>query len=63
MNYKLQFAELLPYWDVLLQGLIFTIVLTVVSTVAGIARRHRRRLGAAPSGRCGSAASLPSMSS
>ena len=37
MNYKLQFAELLPYWNVLLQGLIFTIVLTVVSTVAGIA--------------------------
>jgi polar amino acid transport system permease protein len=37
MTYKLQFAELLPYWDVLLHGLIFTIVLTVVSTVAGIA--------------------------
>src|SRR3954453_15333632 len=37
MNYKLQFAELLPYWNVLLQGLVFTIVLTVVSTVAGIA--------------------------
>ena len=37
MSYKLQFAELLPYWNVLLQGLIFTIVLTVVSTVAGIA--------------------------
>ena len=37
MIYKLQFAELLPYWNVLLQGLIFTIVLTVVSTVAGIA--------------------------
>lgn len=37
MTYKLQFAELLPYWDVLLQGLIFTIVLTFVSTVTGIA--------------------------
>jgi polar amino acid transport system permease protein len=37
MTYKLQFAELLPYWDILLHGLIFTIVLTVVSTVAGIA--------------------------
>lgn len=37
MTYKLQFAELLPYWDVLLQGLIFTIVLTVVSTIAGVA--------------------------
>lgn len=37
MTYKLQFAELLPYWDVLLQGLIFTIVLTLVSTVTGIA--------------------------
>ncbi|HQR90604.1 MAG TPA: ABC transporter permease subunit, partial [Caulobacter sp.] len=37
MLYKLQFAELLPYWDVLLQGLVFTIVLTIVSTAAGIA--------------------------
>ena len=37
MSYKLQFAELLPYWNVLLQGLIFTIVLTIVSTVVGIA--------------------------
>src|SRR5665647_3900468 len=37
MLYKLQFAELLPYWDVLLQGLVFTIVLTLVSTVTGIA--------------------------
>jgi polar amino acid transport system permease protein len=37
MIYKLQFAELLPYWGVLLQGLVFTIILTVVSTVAGIA--------------------------
>jgi len=26
VTYKLQFAELLPYWNVLLQGLIFTIV-------------------------------------
>jgi polar amino acid transport system permease protein len=37
MIYKLQFADLLPYWSVLLQGLAFTIVLTAVSTVAGIA--------------------------
>ncbi len=37
MTYKLQFSELLPYWDLLLSGLIFTIVLTLVSTVAGIA--------------------------
>jgi polar amino acid transport system permease protein len=37
MTYKLQFADLLPYWDILLHGLIFTIVLTVVSTVAGVA--------------------------
>jgi polar amino acid transport system permease protein len=36
MTYKLQFAELLPYWDVLLQGLLFTIVLTMLSTVVGI---------------------------
>jgi polar amino acid transport system permease protein len=37
MLYKLQFGDLLPYWGVLLHGLLFTIVLTVVSTVAGIA--------------------------
>ena len=37
MSYKLQFAELLPYWNVLLYGLVFTIVLTIVSTVVGIA--------------------------
>jgi polar amino acid transport system permease protein len=37
MIYKLQFADLLPYWGVLLQGLAFTIALTVVSTVTGIA--------------------------
>ena len=37
MIYKLQFADLLPYWGVLLQGLVFTIILTLVSTVAGIA--------------------------
>jgi len=36
MTYKLHFADLLPYWDVLALGLIFTIVLTLVSTVAGI---------------------------
>ena len=37
MGYTLVFGDLLPYWDVLLHGLIFTIVLTIVSTVAGIA--------------------------
>jgi polar amino acid transport system permease protein len=37
MIYKLQFGDLLPYWSVLLEGLIFTIVLTAVSTVVGIA--------------------------
>ena len=33
---KLQFSELLPYWDVLAWGIGFTIVLTAVSTAAGI---------------------------
>jgi polar amino acid transport system permease protein len=37
MTYHLQFGDLLPYWRVLLDGLVFTIVLTVVSTVAGVA--------------------------
>jgi polar amino acid transport system permease protein len=37
MVYHLQFGDLLPYWHVLFDGLIFTIVLTVVSTTAGIA--------------------------
>jgi polar amino acid transport system permease protein len=36
MIYKLKFGDLLPYWDVLLWGLLFTLVLTAVSTVAGI---------------------------
>lgn len=36
MIYKLQFGALLPYWHVLLDGLIFTVVLTLVSTVAGV---------------------------
>ena len=36
MIYHLQFAALLPYWRVLLDGLIFTIVLTLVSTFAGV---------------------------
>jgi polar amino acid transport system permease protein len=36
VGYSLVFGDLLPYWDVLLHGLIFTIVLTLVSTVAGI---------------------------
>src|SRR5580704_18458225 len=37
MIYYPQFADLLPYWRVLLDGLIFTVVLTLVSTAAGIA--------------------------
>jgi polar amino acid transport system permease protein len=37
MTYHLQFGDLLPYWRVLLDGLVFTIVLTIVSTVAGVA--------------------------
>ena len=37
MIYQLHFEALLPYWQVLFDGLIFTIVLTLVSTVAGIA--------------------------
>jgi polar amino acid transport system permease protein len=36
VTYKLEFAELLPYWDVLALGLLFTIVLTLVSTVVGV---------------------------
>jgi polar amino acid transport system permease protein len=36
MIYHLHFEALLPYWRVLLDGLIFTIVLTLVSTVAGV---------------------------
>ena len=36
MIYKLKFGDLLPYWDVLLWGLAFTLVLTAVSTIAGI---------------------------
>jgi len=37
MTYHLEFSALLPYWQDLAWGLWFTIVLTVVSTVAGIA--------------------------
>jgi polar amino acid transport system permease protein len=37
MTYALEFGDLLPYWDVLAWGLLFTLVLTVVSTVAGVA--------------------------
>lgn len=37
MIYQLNFGDLLPYWDVLAWGLVFTIVLTAVSTVAGLA--------------------------
>jgi len=37
MIYQLEFGDLLPYWDVLAAGLLFTVVLTAVSTVAGVA--------------------------
>lgn len=37
MTYKLHFADLLPYWDVIAAGLAFTILLTLASTVAGVA--------------------------
>jgi polar amino acid transport system permease protein len=36
MRYALQFGDLLPYWHVLLAGLLFTIVLTIVSTLVGV---------------------------
>ncbi|MBV8790504.1 MAG: amino acid ABC transporter permease [Pseudolabrys sp.] len=36
MLYKLQFESLIPYWDVLLKGLLFTIALTAVSTGVGV---------------------------
>lgn len=37
MTYHLEFSALLPYWEDLAWGLWFTIVLTVVSTIAGVA--------------------------
>jgi polar amino acid transport system permease protein len=37
MRIALNFSDLLPYWDVLLGGLVFTIVLTAISTVVGVA--------------------------
>jgi polar amino acid transport system permease protein len=37
MKFALNFSDLLPYWNVILAGLIFTIVLTAVSTVVGVA--------------------------
>jgi polar amino acid transport system permease protein len=36
MRYELNFSDLLPYWDVLAWGLLFTIVLTTVSTAVGL---------------------------
>ncbi|MGR7994524.1 MULTISPECIES: amino acid ABC transporter permease [unclassified Xanthobacter] len=36
MIQQLNFGDLLPYWDVFARGLVFTIVLTLTSTVAGI---------------------------
>ncbi|MEP9365740.1 amino acid ABC transporter permease [Xanthobacter sp. VNH20] len=36
MVYHMSFGDLLPYWDVLARGLLYTIVLTLVSTVAGL---------------------------
>ena len=38
MDYtQLRFGELLPYWDVLAKGVAFTVALTILSTIAGIA--------------------------
>ncbi len=37
MSYTLEFGDLLPYAGTLLDGLIFTVVLTIVSTATGIA--------------------------
>jgi len=37
MRTALNFSDLLPYWDVILSGLVFTIVLTATSTVVGVA--------------------------
>ncbi|OYX74669.1 MAG: polar amino acid ABC transporter permease [Rhizobiales bacterium 32-66-11] len=37
MTYQMSFGDLLPYWDVLARGLLYTIILTVVSTVTGLA--------------------------
>jgi polar amino acid transport system permease protein len=37
VTYHLQFGNLLSYWRVLLDGFIFTVVLTLVSTLAGVA--------------------------
>jgi len=34
---QLNFGDLLPYWEVFARGLVFTIVLTATSTVAGLA--------------------------
>ena len=36
MIYHLRFDELLPYWDVIAKGLMFTIVLTIISSAAGV---------------------------
>jgi len=36
MHVSLNFAALLPYWRVLLDGVVFTVVLTVASTAAGV---------------------------
>ena len=55
MVYHLQFGDLLPYWHVLFDGLIFTIALTLLSTTAGIvvgtAGASARTFGAAWLGR------------
>lgn len=36
MTYHLEFGSLLPYWDVLARGLVFTILLTLASTAVGV---------------------------
>jgi polar amino acid transport system permease protein len=37
MTTRLDFSALLPYWDVLLKGLAYTVVLTIAATLAGVA--------------------------
>src|SRR5579862_7232411 len=51
MVYHLHFEALLPYWRVLLDGLIFTIVLTVAGIAVGTAGASARTFGPAWLGR------------
>ncbi len=34
--YQLQFSDLLPYWDVLAKGVLYTTLLTILSTAVGV---------------------------